>query len=125
MEPAAISAKPAVTIRRVWEIAPVRPAARAKGTVKPSDMPITMSRTVLLAVKCFSMCGVIGMDYKQRVATPNENKMSDGGRERASIGVEAWKSSQKRSVQAVCRSLHRMVRCRESTSAAQKPRGQL
>ncbi len=26
---------------------------------------------------------------------PNENKMSDGGRERASLGVEVWKSSQK------------------------------
>jgi hypothetical protein len=25
----------------------------------------------------------------------NENKMSDGGRERASLGVEVWKSSQK------------------------------
>jgi hypothetical protein len=34
-------------------------------------MPITMSRTVLLAVKCFSTCGVIGMDYRQRVPTPN------------------------------------------------------
>jgi hypothetical protein len=25
----------------------------------------------------------------------NENKMSDGGRDRASLGVEVWKSSQK------------------------------
>ena len=25
---------------------------------------------------------------------PNENKMSDGGRERASLGVEVWKSSE-------------------------------
>src|SRR5207237_6871987 len=30
---------------------------------------------------------------------PNENKMSDGGRERAPLGVEMWKSSQKWSVQ--------------------------
>ena len=30
---------------------------------------------------------------------PNENKMSDGGRDRASLGVEMWKSSQKWSVQ--------------------------
>jgi hypothetical protein len=59
-------------------MAPVRPAARAKGTVKPSDMPMTMSRTVLLAVKCFSMCGVIGMVYRQRVATPNEKEISHG-----------------------------------------------
>jgi len=29
---------------------------------------------------------------------PNENKMSDGGRKRASLGVELWKSSQKSSV---------------------------
>ena len=25
---------------------------------------------------------------------PNENKMSDGGRERGSVGVNGWKSSQ-------------------------------
>jgi hypothetical protein len=30
---------------------------------------------------------------------PNENKMSDGGLGRASLGVEVWKSSQKWSVQ--------------------------
>src|SRR5882724_5089028 len=30
---------------------------------------------------------------------PNENKMSDGGRGRASLGMEVWKSSQKSSVQ--------------------------
>ena len=28
------------------------------------------------AVKCFSTCGVSGMDYRKRVATLNENKMS-------------------------------------------------
>jgi hypothetical protein len=26
--------------------------------------------------------------------SPNENKMSDGGRERASLGVQVWKSSE-------------------------------
>src|SRR5439155_10539988 len=31
--------------------------------------------------------------------TPNETKMSDGGRERASVGLKVWKSSQKWSVQ--------------------------
>jgi len=36
-------------------------ASKAKGTVKPSDMPITMSRTVSEDVKCFSICGVWGM----------------------------------------------------------------
>ena len=36
----------------------------------------------------------------------NENKMSDGGRERASVGVEVWKSSQKWRVQrSVVRSI--------------------
>jgi hypothetical protein len=30
---------------------------------------------------------------------PNENKMSDGGRHRASLGLKVWKSSQKWSVQ--------------------------
>ncbi len=36
----------------------------------------------------------------------NENKMSDGGRNRASIGVEVWKSSQKWSAQrSVVRSI--------------------
>ena len=29
-----------------------------------------------------------------RMESPNENKMSDGGRGRASLGVEMWKSSQ-------------------------------
>jgi hypothetical protein len=40
---------------------PERPAARAKGTVKPSDMPMTMSRIVSEDVKCFSTCGVCGI----------------------------------------------------------------
>jgi hypothetical protein len=33
-----------------------------------------------------------GMESAHR---PNENKMSDGGRGRVSLGVEAWKSFQK------------------------------
>ena len=40
----------------------------------------------------------------------NENKMSDGGRARASLGVEVWKSFQKLERTAVRRSLHRLVR---------------
>src|SRR6266513_1603768 len=32
------------------------------------------------------------------ILRPNENKMSDGGRGRASLGVKVWKSSQKWSV---------------------------
>jgi hypothetical protein len=38
-------------------------------------------------------------DMGLRSITPNENKMSDGGRDRASLGVKVWKSSQKWSVQ--------------------------
>src|SRR5712692_1290027 len=58
MEPAAISARPPTRISRVFCTAPESPAARAKGTVSPSDMPITTSRTKLPAVKCFSICVV-------------------------------------------------------------------
>src|SRR5271166_4383963 len=64
--PAATSASPAVMIRAVESTAPDSPAARAKGTVKPSDMPMTMSRTVSEAVKCFSMCGVCGIRHHLR-----------------------------------------------------------
>ena len=34
-----------------------------------------------------------------RGVSPNENKMSDGGRGRASLGLEVWESSEKVSVQ--------------------------
>src|SRR5215472_12204432 len=61
IEPAAISARPATTTRRLLSMAPEMPAARAKGTVRPSDIPITTSRTTSPAVKCFSRCGVCGM----------------------------------------------------------------
>src|SRR2546428_414510 len=61
MEPAAISARPAVTTRAFESTAPETPAASANGTVSPSDIPITMSLTIALAVKCCSTCGVSGM----------------------------------------------------------------
>src|SRR3954452_16790662 len=64
IDPAATSARPAVmTIHLLLSsiTAPDSPAARAKGTVSPSDMPITMSRTASEAVKCFSTWGVFGM----------------------------------------------------------------
>ena len=60
--PAATSARPAVTMMAFEATAPERPAARANGTVKPSDMPITMSRTEAEAVKCFSMWAVWGTE---------------------------------------------------------------
>src|ERR1700690_787764 len=56
MDPAAISASPPTKISRVDCTAPESPAANAKGTVRPSDMPMTTSRTKLPAVKCFSTC---------------------------------------------------------------------
>src|SRR6476661_3298450 len=47
---------------------------------------------------------------KTRRIRSNENKMTDGGRDRDSIGVYVWKSYQKSERTAVRRSLHRMVR---------------
>src|SRR6202165_3996806 len=60
MEPAAISARPAVITTRLESMAPERPAASANGTVRPSAIPITMSRIVADAGKCFSRWGVWG-----------------------------------------------------------------
>jgi len=45
----------------VLPTAPESPAASANGMVSPSDIPIATSRTLSLAVKCRSMCGVCGM----------------------------------------------------------------
>jgi hypothetical protein len=57
-------------------------------------------------------------DFVERVLiTSNENKMSDGGRHRASLGMEVWKSSQKVERTAVRRSLHRGVRPRDQIRA--------
>src|SRR5271155_1153163 len=65
IDPAAISASPAVTIIPFpfasTAVAPVSPAASANGTVSPSDIPITMSRTASVAVKCFSTCSTDGI----------------------------------------------------------------
>ena len=65
IEPAAISANPAVTMIPVplasAAAALVSPAASANGTVSPSDIPITISRTAAVAVKCFSTCSTDGM----------------------------------------------------------------
>src|SRR5437867_489332 len=51
-----------------------------------------------------------GRFWRTARSRPNENKMSDGGRGRALLGVKVWKSSQKCSVRRFRRSLHRMVR---------------
>src|SRR5438477_9599093 len=61
MDPAAISANPATTMILVAATAPDRPAAKANGTVRPSAMPMTTSRTNAEEVKCFSTCGVCGI----------------------------------------------------------------
>src|ERR1043166_3410857 len=61
IEPAAISARPAVTMIDACDTAPESPAASATGTVRPSAMPMTTSRTISLAVKWLSMCRVSGI----------------------------------------------------------------
>src|SRR5262245_40281382 len=70
MDPAAISASPAVMTTRVDSTAPDSPAASAKGTVSPSDIPMTMSRILSEAVKCFSTCCVCGMRFLSRRTRP-------------------------------------------------------
>src|SRR5437867_6416796 len=59
MPPAAISARPATTTSPVLPTAPESPAASANGTVSPSDIPITTSRTVGPPAKCPSACVVL------------------------------------------------------------------
>src|SRR5437868_299890 len=60
----------------VLATAPERPAARAKGTVRPSDIPITTSRTASLAVKWCSMCGVCGIERAARSARRRNRRPS-------------------------------------------------
>src|SRR6266700_3031161 len=59
MEPAAISASPATTTIWLEFTAPEMPAARAKGTVSPSDIPITMSLTRAGPVKWCMVWAVV------------------------------------------------------------------
>jgi hypothetical protein len=52
--------------------------------------------------ECFANCCDDVQEQLYHLLTAmlsNENKMSDGGRDRALLGVEVWKSSQKWSVQ--------------------------
>ena len=46
-----------------------------------------------------SEAGILRVKLELMQFSSNENKMSDGGRDRALLGVEVWKSSQKWSVQ--------------------------
>src|SRR5271165_6901761 len=65
IEPAATSARPAVTMIAVVAAAePDNPAASAKGTVSPSDMPITTSRTASVDLRWYSLCGWWAIDYR-------------------------------------------------------------
>src|SRR5260370_34697030 len=64
IEPAAISANPAITTMLDAPTVPDNPAARANGTVRPSAIPMTTSRTNSEAVKCFSTCGVSGIFFQ-------------------------------------------------------------
>src|SRR5260370_39072211 len=68
-EPAAISARPARTTMCEEATAPERPAARAKGTVRPSERPMTMSRTVSVDSKCPSIWGSWGCVWGTWVAS--------------------------------------------------------
>src|ERR1700681_2540831 len=68
MDPAAISARPATMIMCEASTAPVSPAAKAKGTVRPSAMPITMSRTTSDDWKCFSTCAVRGKEFRLEIS---------------------------------------------------------
>jgi len=76
---------------------------RRPRTTQRSSNPIQKKRDMRVSV---GACG----NSLMKENTSNENKMSDGGRNRASIGVGVWKSSQKWSVQRSGRSLHRPVR---------------
>ena len=56
--------------------------------------PLECERAMLeqLGMKCEGG-HAIGCEQELGVFTSNENKMSDGGRGRAALGVEMWKSS--------------------------------
>ena len=71
MAPAATSARPAVRTSEEGALVPESPAARAKGTVRPSDTPMMTSRTTSPAVKCRSRwLGRFSSNGCPRVAPP-------------------------------------------------------
>src|SRR5438477_3547196 len=67
-----------------------------KNSVRTKMSSMLVAAKVTVAVASVVTIGDISRASRH---TPNENKMSDGGGERASLGVEVWKSSQKWSVQ--------------------------
>src|SRR5512135_2257104 len=79
MAPAAISASPAVTTSELAVTAPESPAASANGTVSPSDIPMTTSRTVSPPVKCVSTCRTAGMGRMVCESTAPVSTSARGG----------------------------------------------
>src|SRR5262249_52544089 len=77
-----------VTTRRLDSVAPVSPAASANGTVRPSAIPITTSRTTSPAVKWRSTCGVCGMAGAGGGSMPEHRRGATGagGARRAGAG---------------------------------------
>src|SRR5829696_5799518 len=69
-------------------MAPVSPAASANGTVRPSAIPMTMSRTTSLDVKCRSMWGVCGIDLE--FSHEHENADDDKCHGRATLYPLEW-----------------------------------
>ena len=82
--PAVTSATPAMQMIDVWLTAPAMPAARAKGTVSPSAIPMTMSRSVSPAVKWSS-------GWTGRVFMAASNQARQIGVERCGVAGGKWK----------------------------------
>ena len=57
----------------------------------------TIAHDVRLTGRRQTVCAKTGEseEHREKAHGSNEKKMSDGGRERAPLGVEGWKSSQK------------------------------
>src|ERR1700693_2570408 len=89
IDPAAISASPAVTTNveacGFEAMAPEIPAARANGTVSPSDIPMTTSRTDSGAVKWCSVWGVAGISGSPAI----KNSLNDSCFPRKSPGQKS------------------------------------
>lgn len=59
---------------------PDSPAAKAKGTVNPSDIPMTMSQIFSDEVKCVSTCGVCGIPSPRGRPPPRARRPDRGVR---------------------------------------------
>src|SRR5206468_6751639 len=82
--PAAISATPPITTRRLLVEAPTRPAARANGVVRPSDIPRMRSRTTSPRGTCHSGClrpTAIGLSIVDSVRSRQPPLLRSGARD--------------------------------------------